>query len=247
MKDIYAGFAERYDLTNDVFEQNDSQMMEFFRLLFAVNRVRRVLDCACGTGRHLWMLHKLGCEVYGADVSPSMLEQARKNLERGKLSVPLKQTDFRDLPRHFAEPFDAILCIAAIGYMPDEKELVRAFGSMRAILRDGGILVSTSIPTDKQWKEKPRFILVANTQAVSRVFVVDYFDHTARYNVLDIFHNESVNELRVWSAELSIFLKDEQQKLLKKVGFPRIDFYESYDFKPYDIENSDRLITIART
>jgi len=247
MKDLYAGFAERYDLAYGSFGRNDQQMTDFFRKLFTENQVCRVLDCACGTGRHLPMLHTLGMDVSGSDVSPAMLEQARKNLTGRSLAILLQQADFRYLPQHFNLPFDAVLCLAAIGYMPDEKELLQAFGSMRGILRDGGILILTSMPTDKQWNEKTRFILAANTQAVSRLFVVDYFVRTARYNVLDIFHDESVNKLRVWSAELSVYLKAEQERLLKEAGFQGIDFYESFDFKPYNLKSSDLLIAVART
>lgn len=248
MVDLYAGFAERYDLAYDSFEHGNPQMAEFFLRLFAENRVRRVLDCACGTGRHLVLLRDLGIDVTGSDVSPAMLAQAYKNLIKCKLAIPLHQADFRDLPQYFDKPaFDAVLCLGAIGYMQNEQELLRGFRSMRGVLRPEGILILTSIPTDKQWRERTRFILAANSPAVSRLFVVDYFDRTARYNVLDLFHSESVNELKVWSAELSIFLKDEQERLLKEAGFQRIDFYESFDFKTYRKESSDLLIAVART
>lgn len=248
MGDLYAGFAERYDLAYDSFEQTDPQTIEFFRILFAEHEVCRVLDCACGTGRHLAMLHQLGVDVSGSDVSPSMLVQAHKNLAKSDLAVALQQADFRDLALHFDQDFfDAVLCLAAIGYMPGEQELLRAFSSMRGVLRPGGILILTSIPTDKQWREKPRFILAANTQAVSRLFVVDYFDRTARYNILDMLHSENLNEFKIWSAELSVFLRDEQERLLKETGFQRVDFYESFDFKPYSKDSSDLLIVVART
>jgi ubiquinone/menaquinone biosynthesis C-methylase UbiE len=248
MEDLYVGFAERYDLAYGSFEHADPQMTAFFLRLFAEDQVRRVLDCACGTGRHLVLLHHLGIDVTGSDVSPAMLARANKNLTSYRLVAPLQQADFRDLPQYFDKPsFDAVLCLAAIGYMPDEQELLRAFRSMRGVLRPGGVLILTSMPTDKQWREKTRFLLAANTQAVSRLFVVDYFERTARYNVLDVFHSENVNELQVWSAELSIFLKAEQDTLLKKAGFQRVDFYESFDFKPYKEESSNLLIAVART
>jgi len=96
-----------------------------------------------------------------------MLAQAYKNLTKCQLAVLLQQADFRDLPQYFDKPsFDAVLCLGAIGYMPNEQELLRAFNSMRGILLRGGILILTSIPTDKQWREKTRFILAANTKAV---------------------------------------------------------------------------------
>jgi glycine/sarcosine N-methyltransferase len=246
MDDLYADFAERYDLAYDLFAQDDPKMAGFFRELFAENHARRVLDCACGTGRHLPMFNSLGMRVTGSDISPSMLGQARKNLDRLGLAIPLQEADFRDLPQYFVDPFDAIICLGAIGYIPDAKELLRAFESMMNVLRPGGILILTSIPTDKQWNEKNRFFLAANTQKASRVFAVDYLDHSARYNILDIFHDENRNELRIWSAELSIFLKDEQEKLLKEAGFTTIDFYSSFDFNPYDVKGSELLIATAR-
>ena len=82
---------------------------------------------------------------------------------------------FRQL---FGSRFDAVVCLGAIGDMTDEEEFHRAFGSMRAVLRDGGILVLTTIPTDRQWQEKPRFALAANTEHVSRLFVMDYLGST---------------------------------------------------------------------
>ncbi len=75
------------DLTYDLFAQDNSQTTEFFRKLFAENQVRRVLDCACGTGRHLPMFNSLGMDVTGSDISPSMLGQARKNLARLGLTI----------------------------------------------------------------------------------------------------------------------------------------------------------------
>jgi glycine/sarcosine N-methyltransferase len=176
--DQYQGFAERYDLAAGRWDELEPAVLEFFRQLFGKNGVRTVLDCACGTGRHLLLFHCLGCQVWGSDVSESMLAQARKNLARHGVEVPLRQVDYRDLPHHFGSRFDAVVCLGAIGDMTDEEEFHRAFGSMRAVLRDGGILVLTTIPTDRQWQEKPRFALAANTEHVSRLFVMDYLGST---------------------------------------------------------------------
>ena len=188
--DPYKGFAERYDLSFGLFGGQDPQVVEFFRQLFTQNNVRRVLDCACGTGRYLPLFHSLGCEVFGSDVSESMLVKARTNLAEVGLEVPLFQVDFRDLPAQFAQSFDAVVCMAAIGFMNFETDILRAFGSMSQVLRSEGILILTAIPTDRQWKEKPRFLLTTNTPAFSRIFAMDYLDNTVRYNILDIFHTD---------------------------------------------------------
>ena len=60
-------------------------------------------------------------------------------------------------------------------------------------------LVLTAIPTDRGWREKPRFRLGVNTPDVSRLFAMDYLERAVRYHILDIFHSLFKN----LSAELS--------------------------------------------
>jgi len=246
--DLYEGFAERYDLFFSRFSEHDPVVVEFFRQLLAENQVRSVLDCACGTGHDLVLFHSLGCEVVGSDISESMLAQARKNLAERGLKVPLQKADYRELPQHFDRHFDAVVCLSSsILHMPNETEVLRAFRSMRDVLRDGGILVLTQSTTDKQWADKPRFILAVNTEELSRLFVMDYLDQGARYNILDIFHSEETRDFKVWSVDYpQILLKDDQERLLKASGFGAVDFYGSYRFDPYDKEASDLLIAVAR-
>ncbi len=245
MIDLYADFAERYDLPYASSGGPDPLWMGFFRRLFTEIRVERVLDCACGTGRHLSWLHKLGCEAYGSDVSPSMLEQAEANLAASGLKIPLRQADFRYLPDIYPERFDAVICLAAIGYMPDEAQFIKAFISMAGVLRTGGVLVMSAIPTDRQWKEKPKFSLAADTQDCTRIFAMDYFVKSVRYNLLDLVRGPNGTELKTWRAELTVLLRDDQERLFKTVGFRQVDFYGSYDGSPYDKAASYQMIAVA--
>jgi SAM-dependent methyltransferase len=247
MQDPYEGFAERYDLFDDEFGDSHLEELEFFRKLFVSQGVQRVLDCACGTGKHLPLFHSLGCQVTGSDLSPSMLAQARDNLAAYGLDLSLHQADYRELPQHFPTPFDVVVCLSSsILHMPDDEQVLRAFRSMRAVLRPRGILVLTQGTTDRQWQEKPRFILAVNTSDFSRLFAIDYLGPGARYNILDLFHSEDRNELKVWSVEYPhMLLRDDQERLLKAAGFRRVEFHGSYQFVPYDKEKSQRLIAVA--
>jgi ubiquinone/menaquinone biosynthesis C-methylase UbiE len=243
--DLYKDFAGRYDLTFNSVDQHDLAAVRFFQQIFAEQEVRSVLDCACGTGRYLLLFHSLGVKVAGSDVSEAMLVQARKNLADHRIEIPLHQADYRDLPETFGRHFDAVVCLAAIGYMPDETQVLRAFRSMWSVLRDGGALILTAMPTDKQWAEKPRFILNANSRDFSRIFAIDYLEHTARYNVLDIYHGEERRGLEVWSTELTVWLQPDQQRLLEKAGFRWVEFFGSFAFDPYDRATSAHLIAVA--
>jgi SAM-dependent methyltransferase len=176
-----------------------------------------------------------------------MLARAEANLAACGLAIPLHQVDYRELDQHIEGPFDAVVCLSSsILHMPDDVEVVRAFRSMRGMLRQGGTLVLTQGTTDKQWQERPRFILAINSSNFSRLFVIDYLDQGARYNVLDIDHGESARGMEVWSIEYPrILLRDDQERLLRETGFHSIGFYGSFLFDPYDKQDSDRLIAVA--
>ena len=245
--DPYADFAERYDRFHGEFGQHDAAVAGFFRELFEANQVRSVLDCACGTGRHLPLFHALGCDVVGSDLSPAMLARAEENLAAIGLSLPLRRADYRGLPQAFQRRFDAVACLSSsLLHMPDEAEVRRALDSMRAVLRQGGILVLTQGTSDRQWREKPRFILAVNERDFSRLFVVDYLGQGARYHVLDIDHGPQGGGLRVWSVDYPlVLLQAGQARLLRAAGFARTEFYGTYGFAPYDPQTSGRLISVA--
>lgn len=247
LHDPYEGLADRYDLFYGGLGQYSADMVEFYRSLLEQHHVRQVLDCACGTGRHLPLFQTLGCEVTGSDLSASMLAQARKNLAGLGLQVPLHRVDYRELPQHFAIEFGAVLCLSSsILHMPDEAGVLCAFESMRAVLRRGGLLILTQGTTDRQWQEKPRFLLAVNDRVFTRLVAIDYFGPGARYNIVDIHHSDEMQGLQVWSIEYPrIYLRDDYEQLLAAAGFNSVDFYGSYRFEPYDRQSSQQLIVVA--
>ncbi|MFC1799907.1 class I SAM-dependent DNA methyltransferase [Candidatus Eisenbacteria bacterium] len=246
--DPYADFAERYDLFHESLEERNPARVEFFRKVFAENKVRSILDCACGTGRDLALFHSLGLEVIGSDISESMLGVARVNLSGCGIDIPLSRADYRELGRSHDRQFDAVVCLSSsLLEMPDEREALEALKSMSQVLKDGGVLIISQGTTDKMWAEKPRFIPAVNRPDFSRIFVIDYKDKGARFNILDLFHETERTEFKVWTKEYGrILLKDDHEKLLAEAGFSSIEFYGSYGFAPYDKTSSDLLICVAR-
>ena len=245
--DLYKDFADRYDIFDGKFGTYDPLIKEFYQKLFADNQIHRVLDCACGTGRELYLFHLLGCEAVGSDISDSMLAQARKNLSQCGIEIPIYKVDYRILPESFEKRFDAVVCLSSsILHMPNEEEVRIAFRSMHEVLRENGILVLTSGTSDYQWKNKPRFIPAVNTNDFSRLFVIDYFGEGARYNIIDLFHSKEKTDFKVWSVEYPhMLLRDDHERLLNASGFKKIDFYMNYHSDPYNKEKSGLLIVVA--
>lgn len=104
------------------------------------DRIRRVLDLGCGAGHYLVELAQRGFDCTGADVSPSMLDLARKKLAEAAFpDVPLIQADCCALP--FADSsFDLVLCIGLMEYLEDDSCALR---EIKRVLRPGGFAVVT--------------------------------------------------------------------------------------------------------
>ncbi len=112
----------------------------FYRRWFQQVGAKRVLDAACGTGRHAAMFHRWGLDVEGADLSPAMIEQARKTFG----DPPRLRWTVRGFDRPAADPvsWDAVVCVGnSLALAPDRETVRRAIQQMMAALRPGGLLL----------------------------------------------------------------------------------------------------------
>ena len=97
----------------------------------------KLIDVACGTGRHALEFAALGHEVTGVDYSPDLLRLARANAGD---RVRLLEQDMRRLAVD-GGPFDAVTCLFdSIGYPLTNEGIVQALAAMRAHLRPAGAL-----------------------------------------------------------------------------------------------------------
>jgi SAM-dependent methyltransferase len=98
----------------------------------------RVLDLACGTGRHALELTRRGFSVVGVDISEELLEIAKNEAETQSLEAEFVQADLRELD--FEDEFDLVLSLndGAVGYFETEEENHRTFEVVARALRSGG-------------------------------------------------------------------------------------------------------------
>ena len=98
----------------------------------------RVLDLACGSGRHSLELSRRGFDVVGSDISPELIEIARGEALAADLEVEFALADLRRL--EYESEFDLVLNLndGAIGYLESDEENHRAFEVISRALRPGG-------------------------------------------------------------------------------------------------------------
>lgn len=105
----------------------------------------RLLDVACGTGRHLQYLGRR-FDVEGLDLSPELLAIARQR----NPGVPLHQADMVDFD--LGRTFDVITCLfSSIGYVRTLDALDRALSCLARHLLPGGLLVIEPWFTPEAW------------------------------------------------------------------------------------------------
>jgi SAM-dependent methyltransferase len=150
-------------------------------------RARRLLDVACGTGRHIEHLRGR-FDVEGVDISTALVREARRRNPGARIRVG-------DMMRLGLPPvYDAVVCLfSSIGYVRTPAGLARAIRSMAGALAPGGVLVVEPWFTPSAWKpgtvhallaEQPglRVARVSTSRTVGGQSIVDmhYLVGTAR-------------------------------------------------------------------
>jgi SAM-dependent methyltransferase len=98
----------------------------------------RVLDLACGIGRHATELRRRGFEVVGVDISAELIELAERDASEQDLDIAYVQADLREL--EMEDEFDIVLSLndGAVGYFETDEENYRTFEIVSRALRSGG-------------------------------------------------------------------------------------------------------------
>jgi len=128
-------FAYRDDLTD---ERSDAEVALLVKLL-ELDSPMRILDLACGFGRHANRLAALGHSVTGVDYMPGFLALARQEAAEMGVQVDYRQGDMRQVS--FLEEFDRVLLLfTSFGYFED-SENQQVVGNMARALKPGGRLM----------------------------------------------------------------------------------------------------------
>lgn len=95
-----------------------------------------LLDCGCGTGPMLTLLHEKYPEKHytGIDLTPKMIEVAKRKALK---NVELVVGDCENLPFE-ANSFDVVICCESFHHYPNPQDY---FNSVSRVLRPGGRLV----------------------------------------------------------------------------------------------------------
>jgi SAM-dependent methyltransferase len=197
----------------------------------------RVLDLACGSGRHARFLAGQGLEVTGVDLSPRNILAARA-WENDHLSFYVH--DMREPFRvnYFNYIFNFF---TSFGYFEREQANLKSLCSIRKGLRAGGYLVldflsvpyavQHLVPEEEREEDGVRFVI--RRRFDGRFFIKDI---TVLHQELEHRYQERVRALTV--SDFEAYFERAGLSIQRRLG--------SYSLEPYQPDHSPRLILLAR-
>ena len=190
----------------------------------------RLLDVACGTGRHAAEFSRLGWEVTGVDYSPDLLQHARRRTD----TIEWHEQDMRELSVPGA-PFDAVTCLFdSIGYPQSDDGIVAALtGACEHVVAGGPVaieflhapaLTSGASPVRvRRWHsdDGTELVRVSETELDGPVMRVSY-------DLIELRPDGTWSRAAETQSNRS-FEVDEFRGLLERAGFEDARFVPAYE------------------
>lgn len=215
---------------------------EFLVRTLRMKKGNRVLDLACGQGRHVISLAKRGMNVVGVDASAYLLEIAKQRAKEAKVDVNFLREDMRAYYKN--EEYDTILILGnSFGYFDDEDN-ERVLSNVARSLKIGGRFV-LDLPNTPgmlrrnivgRWTQK----IENGTLTTSTLqFDPQTFKATMQWNVWQR------NKNTVLDGFFRLYTPPEIRSLLANRNLRIEETFGSFSHEPYNIKTK-RYLLIAQ-
>ncbi|MEO0058837.1 MAG: hypothetical protein RLZZ312_484 [Bacteroidota bacterium] len=196
----------------------------------------KILDLACGKGRHSKYLNELGYDVTGADLSENSIAEAKVS-ENETLHFTV-----HDMRIPFAEKFDAVFNLfTSFGYFENDADNLKTLLAIKKNLSEYGFAVIDFMNVDFVIKN-----LIAHENKV-----IDGIDFKIRRHFSDGYIYKEINFVdngkafhfteKVKALQLSDF-----ENLMNEADIYLLDIFGDYKLKKFFKAESERLIMIFK-
>ncbi|MBG8555249.1 class I SAM-dependent methyltransferase [Hymenobacter sp. BT594] len=198
----------------------------------------RLLDLACGKGRHAIYLSEQGLEVTGVDLSPQSIAHARQ-FAHARLHFHVH--DMRD-PLPYG-PFDFIFNLfTSFGYFQHETENVVALRSAAQALRPGGKLVIDFLNTERTVRE-----LVAYEEKTVDGITFRISRHLeSGFIVKDIRFADRQGQEQHHQERVRALSRESFEEYFAMAGLRLAEVLGNYRLEPFEQATSPRMIFILK-
>lgn len=248
---LFADFAEHYDRMinwNSRFERETP----FYQKIFTDAGAKRVLDIACGTGRHAILFSSWGLEVCASDASEDMIITAKNNAREAGVNLNFKALPMEESAKEFSAGFDVVTCMGnSLPHIRTYDSLRQVFDSVSNLLKPKGIF-AIQIRNYRRVQEKNEKYMPLNTYADGvREFlylrVTEPGQELVKFSII-VFRKDEAGKwsYEVKSEELKPWIYNDIETSLTDTGFTIAGLYGGLDFSPFNPSESVDLVITAQ-
>ena len=246
---FYDTFASKYDVM--LSDERYQRVIPFFKKIFDENKVKTILDCACGTGKHAILFSQLGYDVEGCDLSSEMVQRAKTNATASGVKVNFVQADFKRLPEVFNRKFDCVVCVGnSLTHELEEQGVASALKSMYSVLREEGVTVVQIRNIPKLVRDKTRIFPLhhhkePNGDLKLFFYVLDFYPSKVTFNVVSYIESEGHPKFEVTSVDYNPISEGKLTSLMAEAGFKNLRTYGNFEFTKFRNSKSADIIIVG--
>lgn len=196
------------------------------------SQIKEIMNLGCGTGRHDIELDKLGYQCKGIDISPEMIETAKKNALSVNANIDFEVADIRTYEEE--KSYDAVISLFHVmSYQSQNIDVLNALKTARKLLYDTGksgyflfdvwygpgvLSDKPSVKVKEVEDEKNRLIRIARPVMYNEKNLVD-----VNYEIFII--DKETKKVRMIQEvhTMRYFFRPELELLLSEAGFELVD------------------------
>jgi glycine/sarcosine N-methyltransferase len=249
---MYEQFSHDYDRFVNWRSRLAAELPFIERQLKTV-QAQRIVDAACGTGRHAIALAQRGYDVVGADPSAAMIERARHNAQNDGVAVRFEVAGFGKLNPRLGGGFDALLCLGnSLPHATTPDALAAALADFAKCLRHDGLLLIQNRNFDAVLQRRERWMEPQSHRDHESEWLFlrcyDFLSSGAlRFSVITLHRRgDEPWRQRVVSTPLWPWRQQELLETLPRARFNHIACYGDNSGAPFDPHASPNLIVTAQ-
>jgi SAM-dependent methyltransferase len=227
---------EYLEVYNHRDEEDAGKLLTLILKNTCVHTSSKILDAACGAGRHSLYLLEKGHNVFGFDLSATLLKKAKTEAQNRNVKLDIFCADLRNVG--IKKKFDLILNLfTSFGYFEsDEENFAFPDVSYKILNRDGFYVLDY---LNREFII--RTLVPESVRDVNGKKIIELRKIDKGRIVKEIIINNKDNE-RSFLESVKLYKKDEIIKEFNKIGFKLYKLFGEYDGSEFDINNSSRLI-----
>ena len=236
------------DIKQQSWTENTEEQVDFIIKNLELKGDERILDLACGYGRHSLSFARRGYEVVGVDITKAYVEDARAEAGKAGLQAQFICSDIRQT--HFENEFDVVLNLAdgAIGYLENDAENLRIFDIIAAALKKGGksfIDIQSGDYADAHFPQK-LWDAGSETLTLSN-FEWDRKTRIMLYGQVDFPYGEILQKPDMqYGNPTRLYTCDEIKKMMQERGMEVVAAYQDYEGREAGTDGIQLMVSSIR-